>query len=130
MYSMKHTTKLFKQKRDASCKLNQAIDWLNVFGIAIELDHINNCIFLYTDDHRFMKCDHIAESVKDLRDDYFGKTKAPFKWNKESELALALAETQEGRNDHVLDSEIEDINEFFSVNIDRKLIRTVGGYFI
>ena len=66
--------------------------------------------------------DSIAQAVFDL--DFFNQL------NQSEEIALALAVTQEHRNDYLLQCEIDSINTFFELEIDQTLISKMGGQFI
>jgi hypothetical protein len=48
----------------------------------------------------------------------------------ESALALALAYTEEDKNNHIEDCEIEAVNSFFDVKITRSLINKLNSKYI
>lgn len=64
--------------------------------------------------------------IKNAVDDFTWRCGLPM----QSAMALAIACTEETRNNYVDDSEIEAVNKFFKVNVTRQLISKFHSKFI
>jgi hypothetical protein len=73
--------------------------------------------------YKWQKVEYINSAVKE--DDFMG-VGMPF----ENNVALAMAITQEERNNHVDDHELEMVNKFFNITVTREMISKLGSKYI
>ena len=109
---IKNFTQLVKVQNEISASL-YPLKNLGIF-INSEIDFTYN----------FESIDYINEEVKKLSNDFFNSLTF------QQKLALCLAVTEEDRNNHVDDYEIELVNKFFDVKITRDLISKMHSRFI
>lgn len=115
---------------------NDKIDNLKILNIA-ELQWVMSLVNvgkqkldrlgIILDNHGYMsynweKCDYIQKAAKGP----FGEYSLDFK----EKLALALAVTEEERNNHIDDQDIDFINRFFNVDITRSDISKLHSKYI
>lgn len=81
--------------------------------------HIEGCFFRYT----YNEIDYIRDAVK--ADDTWS-VGLPLAQS----VALCLACTEEDRNNHIDEEEIEMVNKFFNIKVTRELVRKMHGKYI
>lgn len=105
--------KTFEQFQTASAPVQYAIHQLRQLNMKLTIN--NDIIFEFPE--------YVATEVAKAENDFLGIT-----WGEK--IALALACTEEDRNNHIDDSDIDFVNKFFSLELSRKDISKMHSKYI